>query len=195
MTHGQVRPLVGLGSGRRSASDDLDEEPVLLTTTEAARLLGVSRQTIASWCDAGEIPYVQVGTHRRIEPATVQALRERTRRRPAAARRSRWLAHAAAGALVQDPETVLTAGRDTVRAMLAAHPRGMSRQWLARWRLLLEGPIEPILDALTGSTVEHDELRQHSPLTAALTAEQRQAVLDAFVVERHATRSTPGPRS
>jgi len=151
----------------------------LLTTTEAARLLGVSRQTIVALCDAGDLPYTQVGTHRRIDPDMVQALRERTRRRPAAARRSLWLAHAAAGALVQDPEQVLAVGRRNLQTMLASRPRGMSRQWLERWQRLLDGPVDAVLETLTGTTVEHDEMRQHSPLTAALAPAQRQAVLDA----------------
>lgn len=157
---------------------------VLLTTSEAARLLGVSRQTIVSMCDAGDLAFTQVGTHRRIDPEAVQALRDRTRRRPAAARRSLWLAHAAAGALVQDPERSLAIARESLLAMERGGSRGMSRQWLARWRSLLEGPVEPILAALTGPTVEHDELRQHSPLTAVLTPEQREAVLRAFADER-----------
>lgn len=168
------RPALGTETGRRA----------LLTTTEAARLLGVSRQTIVAMCDAGDLPFTQVGTHRRIDPESVQALRERTRRKPVAARRSLWLAHAAAGVLVQDPDRTLTAARESLQAMLSAGPRGMSRQWLARWQRLLDGPIDAILEALTGPTVEHDELRQHSPLTAVLSAKQRQSVLENFAAHR-----------
>ncbi len=160
----------------------------LLTTTEAARLLGASRQTIVSMCDVGDLPYTQVGTHRRIDPDLVQALRERTRRKPVAARRSLWLAHAAAGVLVQDPERSLEMARQSLQAMFNAGPRGMSKQWLQRWQKLLEGPIEPILETLTGDTVEHDEMRQHSPLTAVLSPQQRQAVLDAFIARRSNVR-------
>ena len=166
-----------------------DSSHKLLTTTEAARLLGSSRQTIVAMCDAGDLPFTQVGTHRRIDPASVQALRERTRRRPVAARRSLWLAHAAAGTLVQDPERVLALARENLQSMQSAGPRGMSRQGLARWQRLLDGPVEPILDALTGSTVEHDELRQHSPLTAVLSTDQRQAVLQEFAAHRAPARS------
>jgi excisionase family DNA binding protein len=164
------------------------EQRALLTTTEAGRLLGVSRQTIVSMCDSGDLPFTQVGTHRRIDPESVRALRERTRRKPVAARRSLWLAHAVAGALVQEPDRVLAAARGNLQTMQSAGPRGMSRQWLNRWQRLLEGPIEPILDALTGPTVEHDELRQHSPLTAALSQQQRDSVLQAFAERRHAAK-------
>ena len=162
----------------------------LMTTGEAARLLGVSRQTVVIMCESGDIPYVQVGTHRKIDPQIVQALRDRPRRRPNSARRSLWLAHAAAGALVLVPDRVRERARMSLHAMLAASPRGMSRQWLARWQELLDGPVDAILKALTGTTVEHDELRQHSPLTGALTAFERQAVLDAFLEDRQ--RGRPG---
>lgn len=166
---------------------------VLLTTTEAARLLGVSRQTIVSMCDAGDLPYTQVGTHRRIDPELVQALRERTRRKPIAARRSLWLAHASAGVLVQEPERTLEAARQSLQTMLRAGPRGMSRQWLQRWQRLLEGPVDAILETLTGTTVEHDEMRQHSPLTAALSPSQRAAVLAAFAARRTDGHRQKGP--
>ena len=178
----------------RQHQDDRDRRK-LLTTSEAARLLGVSRQTIVTMCQSGDVPYTQVGTHRRIDPEVVQALRDRTRRRPASARRSLWLAHAAAGLLVQDPTRTLAAAGDNLDRMLGAGPRGMSRQWLARWRQLLDGPIEPILDALTGATVLHDEMRQHSPFTAVLTAEQRSAVLDSFAASRRAGRTSGDRRA
>lgn len=183
---GTVMAMTGVDAGwAQSAPGTGTQRRALLTTTEAARLLGVSRQTIVAMCDAGDIPFTQVGTHRRIDPETVQALRERARRKPVAAQRSLWLAHAAAGALVQDPDHALGVARETLRVMRSAGPRGMSREWLARWERLLEGPIEPILEALTGPTVEHDELRQHSPLTAVLSPEQRESVLQAFASHRH----------
>lgn len=172
--------------------DARQERRTLLTTSEAARLLGVSRQTIVAMCDAGDLPFTQVGTHRRLDPESVRALRERTRRRTVAARRSLWLAHAAAGALVQDPDRALAVAREALRAMLSSGSRGMSRQWLARWERLLDGPIEPILDTLTGPTVEDDEMRQHSPVTAVLSAEQRDSVLQAFASRRTVTGARAG---
>ena len=165
------------------------ERRPLLTTTKAARVLGMSRQTVVAMCDAGDAPFVQVGTHRRLEPHVVLALRDRDRRKPVAARRSLWLAHAAAGLLVQDPARVLRVARQSLAAMHSAGPRGRSRGWLKQWEALLDGPIDAILEVLTGSTVEHEELRQHSPLTAALSEEQRTAVLGAFATHGRAAAS------
>ncbi|MFC6088218.1 helix-turn-helix domain-containing protein [Saccharothrix lopnurensis] len=53
--------------------------PEELTTTAAAKLLGVSRPTLMRKINAGEIPSHKVGTHTRLR--TVDVLRERDARR------------------------------------------------------------------------------------------------------------------
>lgn len=50
-------------------------DPSLLTTRQAAALLGVSHDTVSRMVDAGELPSTRTaGGHRRVPRAAVQAL-------------------------------------------------------------------------------------------------------------------------
>jgi excisionase family DNA binding protein len=52
----------------------------VLTTTEAAELLGVSRPTLVRMLESGDIPYTQPGRHRRVRLDDVLSYRQRSRR-------------------------------------------------------------------------------------------------------------------
>lgn len=83
------------------------ESEELLTTGEAAKLLSSSRQHVVNLCNAGDLPYLTVGNHRRVRRRDVEALRTRSQRPNRGQRRSLWLNTAVAGRLVVDPNVVL----------------------------------------------------------------------------------------
>lgn len=56
----------------------------VLSTSEGANLLGISRPTFVRLLEAGEIPYEQPNRHRRVRLADLLAYQERTRRARAA---------------------------------------------------------------------------------------------------------------
>src|SRR6266480_4316150 len=128
----------------------------LLTTGEAAVLLRSSRQHVVDLCERGLLPYVKVGTHRRVRRADVEAVL-----RPDLTRdqlKALWLHRAVAGRLVADPGAVLSKARANLDQLCRIHPDGMAAVWLDRWRTVLEDGAEAVLDVLTSRASQAVEL-------------------------------------
>jgi len=168
---------------RVSAVDSmlLRDPDELLTTGEAARILGASRQHVVDLCGRGELPFLTTGSHRRIRLADVEALRTRTLRLTRDQDRSLWLGHAIAGKLVADPSRVLAKARENLVKLRDAHPGGAGGRWLAEWARLLDGPVRGVLEALTSLSPLARDLRQNSPFAGVLSEEERQRVLSGFL--------------
>ncbi len=161
-------------------------ERELLTTGEAAALLGSSRQHVVDLCERGWLPYVRVGSHRRVRRADVEAVL-----RPELTRdqiRALWLHRAVAGKLVADPGGVLAKARANLLRLRLVHPDGMAAQWLDRWQDVLDEGAESVLQILTSRSPAAIELRQNSPFAGVLPEGERQAVLAAFSAQWRAER-------
>lgn len=163
------------------------ESDDLLTTGEAAALLGSSRQHVVDLCDRGELAFSTLGTHRRVVRRDVEALRSRTRRLTRDQRRSLWLAHAVAGRIVEDPESAVAIARSNL-AKLRAAARGQAKRWLDEWERLLGAPVEVLLTELTSTSPKGRELRQNSPFAGVLDQSQRLQVLEAWRRHEHGHR-------
>lgn len=156
------------------SSDDL------LTTGEAAKIAGVSRQHIVDLCDRGLLPFTYAGTkHRRIRRRDLEELRAGSDRLSRDQQRSLWLAYGTAGRIVADPDVARALATQELDRMDDI-ARGQARAWLDEWRRLLAGPLPPVLDALTDRSLRGRELRQNNPFAGVLSQDEREQILDAW---------------
>ena len=149
----------------------------LLSTGEAAAILGVSRQHIVDLSDRGDLEVFWAGKHRRVRRAEVEELRTMGLRMTRDQRRSLWLAFATAGKIAQNPGLEIRKARTSLDAQ--SDVRRQSK-WVAEWSRLLSGPVEKLLTELTATTNRGRELRQNSPFVDTLSPDERDAVLSAF---------------
>ncbi len=155
------------------------EADELLTTGEAAKLLNSSRQHVVDLCERGDLPFVTVGTHRRIRRSDVEAHRTRTARMSKDQRRSLWLSHAVAGEIAADPDRARRIALENL-TQLRSRARGQAVRWLDEWERLLRGSLVRLLTELTSPSPKGRELRQNNPFAGLLDEEDRAQVLAAF---------------
>jgi len=156
--------------------------PDLLSIGEAAILLRSSRRQVTDLCARGLIPYVVIGTQRKLRRADIEALI-----RPALTRTETeqlWLHRAIAGKLVADPAAILAAASRNLRRLRRLHPERHSWGWIDRWLAVLDDGPEAVLEALTSSARYAIELRATSPFVGILSEMERQAVLEALAETR-----------
>jgi excisionase family DNA binding protein len=152
----------------------------LVTTGQAASILGSSRQHVVDLCDSGRLGYSSVGTHRRVRLDDVLRLKEGERTAGKLTRdqiRSLWLHQPVARRLVTDPERTVHRARANLRRLKAAHPRGVAAHWLGEWARLLDGPVDELLEAMTSRSERGCELRQNSPFAGVLTQRERARIV------------------
>lgn len=151
----------------------------LIPTGEASRLLGCSRQHVVDLCDEGKLPVVRKGgSHRYVRRSDVLALLGPSLRRDQ--QQSRWLHGAIVGHLVAEPDLVLTRARENLDRFSQVHAGTMAERWLDLWRSTLDSGPDHVLTVLVSDAPEAAELRQNSPFTGILSAEERTSVLNSF---------------
>lgn len=156
--------------------------PDYLSIGEAAILLRSSRRQVVDLCARGLLPYVSIGTHRKVRRADVEALI-----RPALSRAETeqlWLHRAIAGKFVTNPAALLAAAAINLRRLRRMHPEGCSWEWLDRWEAVLDQGPEAVLEALTSSAGYAVELRATSPFAGVLSEVERRRVLEALADTR-----------
>jgi excisionase family DNA binding protein len=152
----------------------------LLTTGQAAELLGSSRQQVVNLCERGDLPFVMVGKHRRVRREHVEALLRPRQELTRDQLKSLWLHQAVAGALVTEPDEVLDKARENLDRLLRQHRETMTEVWLKRWQDKINEGVGAVLKTLTSEDPEAVELRQNSPFAGVLSQPRRQKVLESF---------------
>ena len=150
----------------------------MLTTSEAAELLGSSRQHVVDLCERGDLPYIWSGRHRRIPRAELDRILGGALTRDQ--ERSLWLHRAVAGRLAIDPAGTMAKARRNIDKLLVVHEGTRAADYVRRWAVLLDEGVDATLDALTSLAAEAVELRQNSPFAGVLAEDDRLACHAAF---------------
>ena len=152
-------------------------EKMILTTGEAAEMLGVSRQHVVNLSNRGEISSFKVGAHRRIPRSEVERLQGRTGL-TSEREKSLWLHEALIGDLLENPDAVIGKARENITRWLPQQrPDGMSASYLREWEHILDSGIDQVLDALTATDEKSYELRENSPFAGVLSQKRRVKIL------------------
>lgn len=162
-----------------------------LTSGQAARILGCSRQHVVDLCDTGRLPCSVIGSHRRIARADLRSFIDRGRALRREEERSLWLHRALLGPLLGDPDTVLARARANITRWRGAHRAdGMTQAWLSEWDRLLDAGVDEVSEVLGSRTPRAVELRSNSPFAGVLSEDERLALLQSF--QRHWARDHAG---
>lgn len=150
-----------------------------LTTGEAAKLLGVSRQHVVDLCDRGAVSFAKPGSHRRLRRSDVQRLAasELTQEQE----KSLWLHRALLGPLTLDPARVLQVAKQNIARWKPRHRAdGMAMHYLQRWEEIIDSGVDAVAEVFTSQDRGSSELRQNTPFAGVLSDDERRQVLKSF---------------
>lgn len=156
----------------------------LLRTGEAAARLGVSRQHIVDLCNQGRLPFVMVGTHRRIpERVVAEKIAAATGRVPGTdgEQQSLWLHAALIPRLINDPAAVIAQARTNLergRATGAIDTHGET--YASDWEGILDAGVGRIIALLLDTSDSAATLRSSTPFTGILSQHEVRALKKAW---------------
>lgn len=163
-----------------SGDDDPDR---LLTTGQAARILGTTSRHVIDLCDRGELPYTLAGAHRRLRLGDVAAFRDRRALSGGGPltedqQRALWLGYALAARVAADPMGVLERARQRALKMLDSDPA--RARWVRDWLRLIDHGPAAVMRALVSTSPRSRELRQNLPFAGELSEAERARLITAF---------------
>lgn len=155
----------------------------LLSTGEVAAILGTTARHVVNLCQRGELPYILVGTHRRIRRADAEALAGRPANNAGGPMtrdqlRALWLHRVIAAKVAVDPVGTLVRARATAVRLLVGEPDGAP--WLRQWLAVIDRGPEIVMRTLVSTDPSARELRANSPFAGVVSSIEREAVLLAF---------------
>lgn len=146
-------------------------DPVLITTGEAAALLGVSPRTVARMVDRGELRGYRIGAHRRVDRSSLPRAARHSRTKLA----ERYLGILLAASVIEHPDRA----RQVALANLDRQQREptQSPTWTERWADLVDrADFATIIEVLSDPD-DRTGLRQTHPFRGLVSPEQRRAAL------------------
>jgi transcriptional regulator with XRE-family HTH domain len=155
-----------------------------LTQTQLAVAAGTSQPTIAAYEARRKSPTLAT-VHKLANAAGLEASVVFALAMTREERRSLQLHRTIAGRLQAQPQAVLTVARATLKRMQKVAP---DSQVIREWRVLLERPVEALIELLTDPAPWARELRHVTPFAGVLTAAERAEVFRSFAAEEEERR-------
>ena len=84
-----------------------------------------------------------------------------------------------AAKFVARPDVVIEVGRRNLRRLREVHSEGSAYEYLDRWEVLLNGPLESLLRVLVSTDEASIALRHAAPFAGLLSEEERREVIRA----------------
>ncbi len=145
----------------------------LLSTGEAAALLGVTSRTVARMVDRGDLPGYRIGRHRRVRRSAIELRDARTPSQDVAV----MLGVLLAAQLIEDPDAAFAVARRNLERQ-EQHPT-QSATWTEQWADIVEQrDVRQIVVVLTDPD-DRTGLRQTHPFRGLISPEQRTAAFAA----------------